>query len=91
MDFLQSLKTDLFDRRLLPLLGLVAVAFVAALAYAVLGGGSSTSSTPSNERGYFKRFHPAWGHRRQSSARQPQRGGRRDDQRRIPSARGQVS
>lgn len=46
MDFLQSLKTDLFDRRLLPLLGLVAVAFVAALAYAVLGGGSSTSSTP---------------------------------------------
>jgi hypothetical protein len=44
-DFLSSLKADLLDRRLLPLLALVGVALVAALAYAVLGGGS-TSAKP---------------------------------------------
>ncbi len=42
--FLSSVKADLLDRRLLPLVALVAVALVAALAYAVLGGGSSTTS-----------------------------------------------
>jgi hypothetical protein len=44
-DFFNSLKSDLLDRRFLPILALVGVALVAALAYAVLGGGSSTSPT----------------------------------------------
>jgi hypothetical protein len=44
-DFLDALKADLLDRRLLPLVALVGVALVAALAYAVLGGGS-TAATP---------------------------------------------
>jgi hypothetical protein len=45
-EFFTSLKSDLLDRRFLPVLALVGVALAAALAYAVLGGGSSTSSTP---------------------------------------------
>ncbi len=43
--FLNSLRSDLLDRRFLPVLALLGVALAAALAYAVLGGGSSTSST----------------------------------------------
>ena len=43
-DFLSSLKADLLDRRLLPLVALVAVGLVAAVAYAVLGGGSSAAT-----------------------------------------------
>lgn len=43
--FLDSLRSDLLDRRFLPVLALLGVALVAALAFAVLGGGSSTSST----------------------------------------------
>jgi hypothetical protein len=43
-DFLSSLKADLLDRRLLPLVALVALALVAAVAYAVLGG--SSAATP---------------------------------------------
>jgi hypothetical protein len=46
-DFLSSVKADLLDRRMLPILALVGVALLAALAYAVLGGGS-TSSTPAS-------------------------------------------
>ncbi len=42
--FLSSLKADLLDRRLLPGVILVALVLVAALAYAVLGGGSSTAT-----------------------------------------------
>jgi hypothetical protein len=48
-DFLKSLKSDLLDRRLIPVLGLLAVVLIAAVAYAALGGGSSepaTSATP---------------------------------------------
>lgn len=46
-DFLNSLKSDLLDRRFLPVLALLGVALLAALAYAVLGGSSSsTRSTP---------------------------------------------
>ena len=48
-DFLRSVKADLLDRRMLPIVVLLGVAFVGALAYAVLGGGSSVqtpSSTP---------------------------------------------
>jgi hypothetical protein len=44
-DFLNALKTDLSDRRLLPFVALVGVALLAAIAYVVIGGGSS-SSTP---------------------------------------------
>lgn len=40
-NFLSSVKADLLDRRLLPIVALVGVALVAALAYAILGGGSS--------------------------------------------------
>jgi hypothetical protein len=40
-DFFDSLKSDLLDRRLIPVLGLLAVVLIAAVAYAVLGGGSS--------------------------------------------------
>jgi hypothetical protein len=42
-EFLNSLKSDLLDRRLIPVVGLVAVVLIAAVAYAVLGGGSSES------------------------------------------------
>jgi hypothetical protein len=49
-NFFSSVKADLLDRRLLPILALLGVALVAALAYAALGGGSSaapaTSSAP---------------------------------------------
>lgn len=45
-EFLNSIKADLLDRRLLPLVAVVAVGFVAAVAYVALGGGSS-ASTPS--------------------------------------------
>ncbi len=44
-ELLASIRADLTDRRLLPVVGLVVVCLVAAIAYAVLGGGSS-SSTP---------------------------------------------
>ncbi|HWF32044.1 MAG TPA: hypothetical protein VG188_05745 [Solirubrobacteraceae bacterium] len=44
-DFFDSLKSDLLDRRLIPALGLVAVVLVAAVAYAVLGGGSSAPAS----------------------------------------------
>jgi hypothetical protein len=43
-EFLSSVKADLLDRRLLPLVALVALALVGAIAYAVLGGGSSTTT-----------------------------------------------
>jgi len=41
-DFLNSVKADLLDRRMLPLLVVLGAAFVGAIAYAVLGGGSTT-------------------------------------------------
>jgi hypothetical protein len=41
-EFLSSLKADLLDRRLLPLVGVAVVALVAAVAYAALAGGSSS-------------------------------------------------
>jgi hypothetical protein len=43
--FLNSLKADLLDRRLLPLVAVVAVGLAAAVAYTVLGGGSSAAPT----------------------------------------------
>jgi hypothetical protein len=44
-DFLNSVKADLLDKRLLPIVALVVLALVGAVAYAVLGG-SSTTTTP---------------------------------------------
>jgi hypothetical protein len=48
-EFFHSLKSDLLDKRFLPILAVLGVALIAAIAYAVLGGGSSspTSSTSS--------------------------------------------
>lgn len=47
-EFLSSLKADLLDRRMLPLLALLGVAVAAAIAYVALGGGGGgSSSTPS--------------------------------------------
>jgi cytoskeletal protein RodZ len=46
--FLDSLRADLSDRRVLPLVVALCVALVAALGYAILGGhGSSAAPTPS--------------------------------------------
>ena len=45
-DFFSSLKEDLFGKRLLPVLIVLGVVLVAAVAYAVLGGGSSSAPTP---------------------------------------------
>ncbi len=44
--FLSSLKADLLDRRLLPVLAVLSLALVAAVAYAVLGGGSTATPAP---------------------------------------------
>lgn len=44
-EFFSALKADLLDRRLLPLVGLAGVALIAAIAYVVIGGGSSTGSS----------------------------------------------
>lgn len=48
--FFNSLKSDLFDRRLTPVLALLGTALLAAIVYAVIGGGSSSpapaASTP---------------------------------------------
>jgi hypothetical protein len=45
--FLNSLKDDLLDRRLLPLVAVVAVGLLADVGYVALGGGSSAATTPS--------------------------------------------
>jgi hypothetical protein len=45
-DFLQSIKSDLFSRRLLPLLALLGVALVAAVVYALTGGSGGSASAP---------------------------------------------
>lgn len=45
-EFLQSLKSDLLSRRLLPFVALVAIALIAAVGYAVTGGSASSESTP---------------------------------------------
>jgi len=45
-EFLNSVKADLLDRRLLPLVAVVVLALVGAIGYAVLGGGGSSATTP---------------------------------------------
>jgi hypothetical protein len=45
-DLLSSLKSDLLDRRLLPVLVLLGAVFLAAVAYAVLGGKGSSPTPP---------------------------------------------
>jgi hypothetical protein len=44
-EFLESVKADLLDRRLRPVLALLGLALLGALAYAALGGGSSESTS----------------------------------------------
>jgi hypothetical protein len=46
-EFLQSIKSDLFSRRLLPLLGLLGVALIAAIGYAATGGSNSSAPATS--------------------------------------------
>jgi hypothetical protein len=48
-DFLNSLKADLLDRRLRPVLLLVGVALLAAVVYAAVGGGSSSTTAPASK------------------------------------------
>jgi hypothetical protein len=43
-EFFNSVKADLLDRRMLPLVAVVVVVLVAALGYAVFGGGSSSTT-----------------------------------------------
>ena len=59
-DFVNSLKSDLSDRRLLTVLALLGVALLAALAFTVLGGGSSASS-PAPTTGASSGVAPATG------------------------------
>ena len=47
-DFLNSLKADLLDRRLLPVLAVLSLALVGAVAYAALGGGSAAAPAPTS-------------------------------------------
>jgi hypothetical protein len=46
-EMLESIKADLTDRRMLPLVGLVVVALLAAIGYAVLGGSGGSSPAAS--------------------------------------------
>lgn len=48
--FFNSLKSDLFDRRVTPVLALLGVALLAAIVYAVLGGGGSSFACAGRER-----------------------------------------
>ncbi len=45
-EFLNSLKADFLDRRLLPFIALVVVALAAAIGYVALDSGSSSTATP---------------------------------------------
>lgn len=47
-DFLTAIKTDLLDRRMFPLVAVIAVAFLAAVAYAALGRSSSPNAVPAS-------------------------------------------
>jgi hypothetical protein len=47
-EFLKSVKADLLDRRLLPVVALVGLALLAAVGYAVMGGGSSAAPAPTS-------------------------------------------
>ncbi len=50
-DFFTTLKADLVDRRLLPLVALACLALVGAIAYAVIAGGSGSSNPTASTRG----------------------------------------
>ena len=75
-EFLQSLKSDLLSRRLLPLVALLGVALLAAVAYAVTGGSSPSSGRArAAKRRSGERSRGIAGRGR---AGQPQPGGLRD-------------
>jgi hypothetical protein len=46
IEFLQSIKSDLLSRRMLPFVALIAVALIAAVAYAVKGGTAPSAPAP---------------------------------------------
>jgi hypothetical protein len=46
IEFLQSIRSDLLSRRLLPFVALAVVALIAAVGYAVTGGSSSSTPAP---------------------------------------------
>lgn len=46
IELLQSIKSDLFSRRLLPFVALAALALIGAIAFTVTGGGSSSGTAP---------------------------------------------
>jgi hypothetical protein len=46
IDFLNALKADLLDRRLMPFVALAACALLGAIAYVAIGSGSSSTPTP---------------------------------------------
>ena len=81
--FLRSVKADLLDVRLLPFLALVGVALVAAVAYAVLGGGDATPH-PARPR----RLPPPPSRASRSASPAEPEGRGRDHQRLLPPARG---
>jgi hypothetical protein len=45
-EFLQSIRSDLFSRRLLPFVALLGIVLIAAVGYAVTSGSGGSSSTP---------------------------------------------
>jgi len=45
-ELLQSIKSDLLSRRLLPFVALAALALIGAIAFTIAGGGSSSNPTP---------------------------------------------
>lgn len=46
IELLQSIKSDLLSRRLLPFVALAAIALIGAIAFTVTGGGSSSGTAP---------------------------------------------
>ena len=85
-DFFTSLKEDLLGKRLLPFLLVLGVALVAAVAYAVLGGGSSATADPGHRVRSRRRLRGGWGRVRQPGAGEPQPAGLRDHRRHVQAA-----
>ena len=90
-EILQSLKSDLLDRRMLPIVVLLVVALAGAVAYTVLAG-SGSSGTPRGVRlwpGHATYPGPFAGGA--AGPREPQRGPRRDDRwHALPAQGGQA-
>ena len=85
-DFFASLKEDLLGKRMLPFLAVLGVALIAAVAYAVLGGGSSTAPPRSPRRRARRRIRGDWRRGRKPGAGEPQPADIRDDRRHVQAA-----